>query len=77
MAVKYKLKRPEALDALASAAISTAAGLAEKSRLSRATAQAVMRGDSVSFATAVHVSSSINKSGGNAVFSEVFEEVAE
>lgn len=77
MAAKYKIRRQEAVDALASALIPTAVELAKRAAVSRTTAQTVLRGGAVSRATAVHVMNAINKNGGHAVLSEVFEEATE
>lgn len=76
MAIKYKLKEPEGLDAFASANIATAADLQKKSGLSRSTSQAAFRGDPVSRTTAVYVVNAINKNGGSATFTSIFAEVA-
>lgn len=75
MAIKYRMKRPEAIDAFADAGISTAVELQAAAAVSRAAAQAVFRGDAVSRTTAIRVVSSVNKMGGDASVSTIFEEV--
>lgn len=76
MAIKYKLKEPDGLDAFASVNVATAADLQKKSGLSRSTSQAAFRGDPVTRTTAVRVVSAINKNGGSVTLTSIFAEVA-
>ena len=74
MAMKYKIKRPEAVDALAVSGISTAKGLAESAGISRGTAQAVFRGDEVTLQVAVGIVQMLQGEGAEVALSTIFEE---
>ncbi len=76
MALKYKMKRPEGVDALAAAGISTAVQLAEEAKISRASAQRVFRQDEVALPVAIQVVHRLQALGAEASVSTMFEEVA-
>lgn len=76
MALKYKAKRPELIDAFASAGISTAAQLAAEVGISIGTAQSVLRGDEVSLQVAIEVIHKLQGRGADVSVSTAFEEVS-
>lgn len=77
MALKYKAKLPELVDALAVAGISTAAALAENAKIAAGTAQAVFRGRTVTLQTAITVVHYLQGAGAEVAVSTAFVEVTE
>lgn len=77
MALKYRAKMPELIDALAVAGISTAAKLADVTKLATGTAQAVFRGHDVSLQTAIEVVHHLQQCGAEVAVSTAFDEVKE
>lgn len=75
MAIKYRAKMPELIDALAVAGISTAAKLAEATKLATGTAQAVFRGEEVSLQTAIEVVHHLQGCGAEVAVSTAFDAV--
>lgn len=76
MALKYKMKRPEGVDALAGAGISTAVELADRADVSRSSAQRVFREEGVALQVAIKVVHALQKDGVDTAVSVMFEEVA-
>lgn len=76
MAIKYKAKRPELIDALALAGISTAEKLAEEAGIARGTAQSVFAGREVTLRTAIDVVHRLQASGAEVAVSTAFEEIS-
>lgn len=75
MALKYRAKRPELIDALARAGVSTAEKLSTECGIAKGTAQALFRGDPVTVKVAIEVVHFLQKFGAEAAVSTTFAEV--
>lgn len=76
MALKYRMKRPEGVEALAAAGISTAVKLAEEAGISRASAQRIFREEEVALQVAIEVVHRLQAMGAATSVSEMFEELS-
>lgn len=76
MALKYKMKRPEGVDALAGAGISTAAELTTLAGISRTSAQRIFREEEVALSVAIKVVHALQQEGVETSVSTMFREAA-
>ena len=76
MALKYKMNRPDGVDALAGAGISTAAELTTLAAISRTSAQRIFREEEVALSVAIKVVHALQQEGVETSVSTMFRESA-